>query len=256
MKRVLVIGVGPGDPDQITVAAIKALNRVDVFFVPDKGSEKAELASLRRRLCERFIERAGYRIVELADPVRDERIASYAERVADWHERRAALWEQLLAGELGDGQTAGFLVWGDPSLYDSTLRILARVAERGVVAFEHEVIAGISSVQALAARHRICLHEIGEPLYITTGRRLAQQRALPEDGGVVVMLDGEQAWKTLDDDPAIEIFWGAYLGSEHELLISGPLRERSAEIARVRAAARAEHGWILDTYLLRRQRSR
>lgn len=253
MKKILVIGVGPGDPDQITVAAIKAMNRVDVFFVPDKGTEKTELAALRKRLCERFIERRDYRIVELCDPVRDGSIASYTERVAAWHEQRAARWEELLVTELDDGQTGAFLVWGDPSLYDSTLRILARVAERGAVAFEHEVIAGISSVQALAARHRICLHEVGEPILITTGRRLARDKSLPAEGGVVVMLDGESAWKTLDD-PALDIFWGAYLGTEHELLVAGPLSERADEIERVRARARAEHGWIMDTYLLRRRR--
>lgn len=252
MRRILVIGMGAGDPEQLTLQAIKALNQVDVFFVLDKGSLKADLVQLRKRICERFIERRDYRIVELRDPVRDERIASYTERVAAWHAQRARMLGQQFQSELAEDACGGFLVWGDPALYDSTLRILERV--RGEVAFETEVIPGISSVQVLAARHRIALHDVGAPVHITTGRRLAEQRALPPEGDVVVMLDGELAFKTLADHAGLEIFWGAYLGTEHELLVSGPLRERSAEIEALRAKARAEHGWIMDTYLIRRQR--
>jgi precorrin-6A synthase len=251
MRRILVIGMGAGDPEQLTLQAIKALNQVDVFFVLDKGEVKSDLVQMRKHICERFIERP-YRIVELQDPVRDERIASYTERVAVWHEQRARLIGQQFQSELAEDACGGFLVWGDPALYDSTLRILERV--RREVSFEYEVIPGISSVQTLAARHRIALHDVGAPVYITTGRRLAEQRALPPDGDVVVMLDGELAFKTLADHAGLEIFWGAYLGTPRELLVSGPLRERSAEIEALRAQARAEHGWIMDTYLIRRQR--
>ena len=50
----------------------------------------------------------------------------------------------------------------------------------------------------------------------------------------------------------IDIYWGAYLGTPDEILISGPLGERAAEIERVRSEARARHGWIMHTYLLRK----
>jgi precorrin-6A synthase len=251
MRKIAVIGIGAGDPEHLTIQAIKALNRMDVFFVLDKGVDKADLAQMRRAIIERFVEKRSYRVVEARDAVRDERIASYEERVAAWHEQRATLYERMIGVELGENESGGFLVWGDPALYDSTLRILERVRARGAVAFEYEVIPGISSVQALAARHRIALHDVGAPFHVTTGRRLAEH-GMPSDGGdVVVMLDGQDAWKTLDD-PALEIYWGAYLGTEHELLISGPLHERAAEIERVRTKARGEHGWIMDTYLLRR----
>jgi precorrin-6A synthase len=65
------------------------------------------------------------------------------------------------------------------------------------------------------------------------------------------MLDGEQAFAKID--PAgLEIWWGAYLGASQQILASGPLGEISDEIVRRREAARAENGWIMDTYLLRR----
>jgi precorrin-6A synthase len=112
------------------------------------------------------------------------------------------------------------------------------------------VIPGISSVQVLAAKHRIALNEIGESVLLTTGRRLAD--GFPDvAGSVVVLLDGVQAFATLPEQD-LEIFWGAYLGTEHEILRSGRLADVKDEIAAVRKAARERHGWIMDVYLLRK----
>jgi precorrin-6A synthase len=253
MRKLIVIGIGAGDPEHITVQAIKALNRVDVFFVLDKGESKQDLMRLRREICERFIEQRTYRVVELQDPVRDASIADYAARVDAWHEQRALLYERVITDELGDDACGGFLVWGDPSLYDSTLRIVLRVVARANVAFEYEVIPGISSVQVLAAKHKLALNRVGGAIEITTGRRLAAARAVTADD-VVVMLDGEQAFEQLASNADLDIYWGAYLGTADELLISGKLCEVGAEIVRIRSEARARHGWIMDTYLLRRRR--
>jgi precorrin-6A synthase len=250
MNTLLVIGIGTGNPDHLTLQAVKALARVDVVFSFDKGEEKAALVQLRREICERFIAPRPYRHIEIADASRDEGIASYAARVEAWHERRVAACEAAMLRELGAGQTGAILVWGDPSLYDSTLRLVQRVAACGRLSFELEVIAGISSPQALAARHCLTLNRIGGALLITTGRRLSD--AVPDADDIVVMLDGEGAYRRLPAEN-YEIYWGAYLGTQHELSISGPLAERKDEIERVRAAARAEHGWIMDTYLLRRR---
>jgi precorrin-6A synthase len=250
MRKLSVIGMGVGHPEQLTVQAIEALNRVDVFFVMDKGSAKADLLELRRQICQRYIRHDAYRFVEVTDPQRDAAIDSYTDRVQQWHAQRAQLWQALFERELGDAGRGGFMVWGDPALYDSTLRILEAIAAGGGSAFEYEVIPGISALQALAASHRIALNRIGGSVHITTGRRLAADAAAGNDD-LVVMLDGECSWKTLDAG-AFEIYWGAYLGSPHELLARGPLREVSAAIEQRRAAARAEHGWIMDTYLLRR----
>jgi precorrin-6A synthase len=50
-----------------------------------------------------------------------------------------------------------------------------------------------------------------------------------------------------------DIFWGAYLGTKEEILVSGKLADVKSEIADKRAKARAANGWIMDTYLLRRR---
>ena len=65
------------------------------------------------------------------------------------------------------------------------------------------------------------------------------------------MLDGDCAFQHLA--PAgVTIWWGAYLGMPGEIILSGPLAETSPRIIEARAVARARHGWIMDTYLLRR----
>jgi precorrin-6A synthase len=241
--------MGPGHPDQVTMQAVEALRRIDVLFVMDKGESKADLVEIRRQICARYVGDRALRIVEIADPVRDPKLVSYSERVADWHARRAELWTEAIVRELSDDGCGGFLAWGDPSLYDSTLRILESVQARGI-AFDFEVIPGVSSMGALAASHRIVLNRVGGAVHITTGRRLAEAVAAGLDD-IVVMLDGEGAWKVCDPD-AFEIYWGAYLGTPHELLVRGLLREVGPELERTRAAARARHGWIFDTYLVRR----
>jgi len=254
MRELLVIGMGPGHPDQITVQAVHALNRVDVFFRIDKGDAKSGLNAVRDEILRRHVTRPGYRVVEIPEPPRDRSgsltAAGYQGAVRDWHEARAELIGAAVAEELGEDGVGGFLVWGDPSLYDSTLRVIDRVLARGAVAFDYTVIPGVTSVQALAAAHRVPLNRVGEPIHITPARRIAH--GLPEglDSAVVMLDSGFTAagW----DDPALTVFWGAYLSTPDQTLIRGPLSEVAAEITKIRAELRARHGWIMDTYLLRR----
>jgi precorrin-6A synthase len=245
-----VIGIGAGDPDYLTLQAVKAIGRADAFFLLDKGEAKDSLVDLRRRILAGHA-RPGHRVVTGRDPQRDRDPADYAGTIAGWRTDRAAVCAELI-GELADGETGAFLVWGDPSLYDSTIAILDSLLDGGMT-FGYEVIPGISSVSALAAKHRIGLNRVGRPVQITTGRRLASD-GLPGDvDDVVVMLDAHSTFTQVPPD-GVDIYWGAYLGTESELLASGPLADVAGAIADARAAARAEHGWIMDTYLLRRAR--
>jgi len=148
------------------------------------------------------------------------------------------------------GEVGGILVWGDPSLYDSTIRVIQQIISEGKIAFDYEVIPGITSVQALAAQHKIALNAIGEPVHITTGRKLLE--GLPQGvDTAVVMLDNGSGLRALADED-VAIYWGAYLGTPDEVLASGKLADQVDEIERVRAEERARKGWIMDTYLLRR----
>jgi len=249
VKQILLIGIGAGDPDYVTIQAVKALNRVDVFFVLDKGEVKQDLVDVRQEILDRHVD-GSYRVVEARDPERDRSTPAYAEAVHDWRRRRADVCEELIRTELADGQTGAFLVWGDPTLYDSTLAIVEDILARGGVEFDYEVIPGITSVQALVAKHRTSLNRVGRPVQITTGRRLAE--GFPDGvDDVVVMLDAHNSFTGVDED--VDIYWGAYVGTPDELLISGPVREVGERIVETRFAARERKGWIMDTYLLRRR---
>ena len=100
------------------------------------------------------------------------------------------------------------------------------------------VIPGISSIQLLAARHKIILNRVGQPIHVTTGRRLLDEYS-PALGDVVVMLDGELACSGLVERFGdLMIYWGAQLGLPDEVLMSGQLSEIIEEI-RVRRAGSA-----------------
>jgi len=252
--RALIIGIGSGDPDHLTREAVAALNRVDVFVVADKGTAKRDLVSLREEICRTLITHDHYRFVEVPDPERgpdrDRDDADYRAGVAAWHEARAQRYAEIISAEVGDGGTIGFLVWGDPAFYDSTIRIVQSIDDLGVD-LDLTVIPGISSIQLLAARHKIILNRIGLPIHVTTGRRLLDEYS-PALGDVVVMLDGELACSGLVEQFSdLMIYWGAQLGLPDEALISGRLSEVIDEIQAKRAAVREIRGWVMDTYLLR-----
>jgi precorrin-6A synthase len=250
MRNILLIGIGAGDPDHVTVQAINAMNRVDVFFVVDKGEAKQDLVGLREEILRRYVGERDYRVVHGGDPERDRTPSAYVAAVDDWRGRRAEMYQRMIGSELGENETGAFLVWGDPALYDSTIGILEELHERGDVRFDYEVIPGISSVSALTARHRIPMNRIGKPVQITTGRRLAEQWPSDVDD-IVVMLDARNAFTAYADED-VDIYWGAYVGTPDEILLSGKLSDVAPRIEAERAEARERKGWIMDSYLLRR----
>jgi precorrin-6A synthase len=252
VREILVVGIGPGHPDQITVQAVEALNRAQVFFVVDKGAIKSGLLDMRDEILRLHIrDQSGYRVVNIADPPRDRAAEGYEHAVADWHAARAERFGAAIADELDEDGVGAFLVWGDPALYDSTLRVIDHILAGDRVTFAYSVIAGVTSVQALTSAHRIPLNRIGEPVHITPARRIAD--GLPDGiDSAVVMLDAGFTAAALDE-PDLEVFWGAYLSTADEVLIAGRLGDVAQQIIRVRAELRARHGWIMDSYLLRRR---
>ena len=246
----LIIGIGAGDPDYLTIQAVKAMQQADVFFFVDKGAEKDSLVALRREILERYVPAGRYKVVEIDEPERDRASAAYRAAVETWRHERAGRYETAILKHLPDDQCGAILVWGDPSLYDSTLASIEDVVGRGNLDLDIEVIPGISSVQALVAKHRVTLNRVGEAIQVTTGRRL--RAGLPNEAeNVVVMLDAQCSFRQVADQ-SLTIYWGAYVGTPDEILISGPIPEVMDQIEQARSEARARHGWIMDTYLIRR----
>ena len=242
-----LIGIGCGDPGQLTRQAVGAINAADLVLIPRKGEEKADLAELRRTILAQVLTNATTRIAEFDLPVRDAAREDYRGGVDDWHDAVAVAWSREIARHLGREGRVAMLIWGDPSLYDSSLRIARRLQPKP----EIEVIPGITSIQALCAAHQIPLNEIGESFLVTTGRRLREGGFPAGVDTVVVMLDGGTAFQSLDPE-GLYIWWGAYLGMKGEIILSGPLAVMAAKIAALRAEARTRHGWIMDSYIIKR----
>ena len=244
MITLSLIGIGTGNPGHLTAEAVQALNAADLILLPRKGEEKSDLADIRHLILSQVLTTpvpvAEYDVPQRADQT------DYLGAVNDWHDAIAALWLDAITARLPQGGTVALMVWGDPSLYDSTLRIAARLPGVAV-----KVIPGITSLQVLTAAHAIPLNTLAAPVTITTGRQL-RDHGWPEGAvTLAVMLDKGGAFTTIDPTDTI-IWWGAYVGMPQQALIHGPLSEVSEDILSTRARLRAEHGWIMDIYLLRR----
>jgi len=248
MLTLSLIGIGCGDPEQLTHAATRAINAADLILIPRKGRAKSDLADLRRTICADVLTNPTTRIAEFDLPVRDAGEVDYRKGVDDWHDAVAATWSRTIASHLERDGKVALLIWGDPSLYDSSLRIARRLDPLPDI----EVIPGITSIQALCAAHALPLNDIGEPFLVTTGRRLREGGWPQGVDTVVVMLDGGTAFQSLD--PAgLDIWWGAYLGMPDQIVMSGALAEVGPRIAALRQQARERHGWIMDSYILKRR---
>jgi len=246
-----LIGIGTGNTDHLTLAAIRAMNGADLILLPRKGEAKSDLLDLRRSICDSVLTEET-RVVEFDLPVRSEN-PPYLKAVDAWHAAIAEVWASQIDRHLPEGGTLALLVWGDPSLYDSTLRIAERL-QRGGRALRVHVVPGITSIQVLTAAHGIALNGLGAPVTITTGRRLRDGGWPADAETLVVMLDGTCAFAALPPE-GLSIWWGAYLGMPQQCLIAGDLTQIGPQIVRRRAALRAEHGWIMDVYLLRKSGS-
>ncbi len=250
MRMVYVVGIGAGNPEHITVEAVRRISEVDVFLFIDKGEQTRDLAQARREIIRRYAGHREYRVVERQEVSRDRRPSDYEATIRAWHAQRADLYEELLVAEVAHDQCAGILAWGDPTLYDNTTSVLEEVNRRGNVPFRFEVVPGVSSVAALTAAFRTTVNRVGQPVQVTTGRRLLADGFPEKVDDVVVMLDSSSAFTQVD--PAAEIFWGAYVGTPDEILIKGRVGDVAQQIVDAREEARDQKGWIMDLYLLRR----
>lgn len=241
--KVRILGFGMG-PQHVTPEVAEALRGCDYALAVQKGPDDAAdpLLAVRQAICEAH----GVELVVVRDPERDRSPgldrSAYEGAVADWYDARLAAYRQVLEAR---GGVAAFLVWGDPSLYDGTIRIVEELAEK--VDLSYDVLPGISAPQVLAARHRIVLHQVGRPVHVTTARRLRDDVTGGQKNLVVMLtsgvdLDGFEDW---------HIWWGANLGGTGERLVSGRVGAVRTDMVAARAEAKAEAGWVMDLFLLR-----
>ncbi|MEP9365436.1 precorrin-6A synthase (deacetylating) [Nocardioides sp. CN2-186] len=230
---ITVIGMGMG-PAHLTGEAVEALGECDYVVAASKGPDDP-LLGVRRAVCEAH----GVELVVVADPERDrDDPADYPAAVRTWHDARVEAYRQVIDAR---GGRVGFLVWGDPALYDSTIRIASELSP------DLRVVPGISAPQILAARHRIVLHPVGQPVHVTTQRRMREAVDAGQTN-LVVMLSAGLDLDGLDD---WSIWWGANLGTDSEELVAGRVGDVLAELDAARDRAKSAAGWVMDVSLLR-----
>ena len=245
-----LVGIGTGNPEHVTQQAINILGSSDIIMVPKKGSEKSDLANLRYQICNQLLASKTPPVFEFDIPKRSSE-GEYLEAVDHWHEAIANAWQSTIEqARLNVDHTVkkvSLMIWGDPSLYDSALRIAERLRPMPSVT----VVPGITSIQALAAAHKIPINDLGSPFLVTTGRRLIDEGFPKAYDKVVVMLDGRCSFISLKGSN-FYIWWGAYLGMKDQIIFSGNLDDVADLIVKERKKARDKHGWIMDTYLIRK----
>lgn len=145
------LGVGPGDPELLTLKALRLVKESDVIAVPGETAKDS----------------IAYQIVEGAYPALKEKelmavpmpMTKDAALLEKSHEEGARMVEEQLKA----GKQVAFLTLGDPTVYSTYLYVHKRIQERG---YEVEIVSGITSFCAVAARLNIGLVEKAEPLHI------------------------------------------------------------------------------------------
>ena len=244
--KIFLIGIGTGNINHLTLEAVKTLNDVDLILIPKKTSDTLDLLNLRQDICKKVIKRKQHNIIEFNLPKRNLKI-EYNMSVSEWHSQVAHIWKETINSFQGEKKNIGLLIWGDPTLYDSSIKIALTLINK----LDITIISGITSIQALMSAHTINMNEIGKPFFVTTGRFLKQRGLLFDNSRSFVMLDGSCSFQYIDISK-FYIWWGAYLGMDKQIIYQGTLSEVYKKIIKIRNEARLINGWIMDTYLLQK----
>ena len=232
-KRLIGVGVGPGDPELVTVKGVGALRAADVVVVP-------VMDTLERG-------RAEATVLHYVDASKIVRVVFALNERQD-RERREAPWDaagERVAELLRNRGTVAFATIGDPNVY-STFTYLAQTVGALVPGVVVETVPGITAMQDLAARSGAVLTEGTEPLTlvpVTAGSEVLRE-ALKGPGTVVAYkfgrLAGEVAEALRETGRTEGAVWGAALGLPEESirpaaeLLDGPLPYLSTLIAPAR----------------------
>lgn len=242
IEKIYLIGMGPGDPKYLTLYAVETIKKLKLFLIPAKTGKKSDLTQMRKKIISFVKRKKDYRIIEIPFPER-KKGDKYKNLVEEWREIKANILKNILQKETE--KEAGFIVWGDPSLYDGYIEIFKNLQKK--LNFEIEIIPGISAFQVLSAKHKVSLTQIAGTTIFTTPRQLRKMKNI--ECNTVVFLDNYKTYKIFANSD-LKIYWGAYLGTEKEVLFSGRLKDIIEELIRLRDKLKKEKGWIMETYFL------
>lgn len=173
------LGVGPGDPELLTVKALRLIKESDVIAVPGNDIQKSVAYQIVKGVYEELDER---NLIPIAMPMTKDKAVLEAN-----HEKAANDIEAYLK----EGKQVAFLTLGDPTVYSTYLYVHKRILSRG---YEVEIVSGITSFCAVAARLNMGLVEMAEPLHVipATYRAEEMDEILKMPGTKVLMKTGSK----------------------------------------------------------------
>lgn len=187
------VGVGPGNPELLTLQAVKVLEAADVIAVPDTGSEKTAM-----KIVEAYIK--NKEIIFCPAPM---------SRDLDFLTRSRQKCCQLLEEQLKLGRKVAFITLGDPTVYSTYMYIHRLIKEKG---YTTKIIPGITSFCASAAALETSLCDGGEPLHIIPASYGDTEGLLFLKGSKVLMKSGKSIQevksllaKTAGDSPVMMV---------------------------------------------------
>lgn len=144
------VGVGPGDPMLMTVKAVKTIEKCPVYAVPSSGKEQ----SVAYQIASEMVDLSDKQCIEIEMPMTKDR-----EKLAEAHKKGADMLRKIL----DQGKDVAMLTLGDPTVYATYIYMHKEVAALG---YETEIINGVPSFCAAAARLNIPLTEKAQQLHV------------------------------------------------------------------------------------------
>ncbi len=173
------VGVGPGDPELMTVKAIRTIERSDVIVVPSKKAEDSVAYRIAAGICENLTEK---QLIAVEMPmVKDEAVLEEGHRAA----------AEKIEAMLDAGLTVSFLNLGDVTVYATYMYVHQIVEADG---YDTEIINGVTSFTAAAARLNTDLVEKAQPLHVipSSYRKDTVDALLALPGTKILMKSGKE----------------------------------------------------------------
>lgn len=181
--KIYGIGVGPGDPELMTLKAVKLIKEADIIAVPGKEAKQSVAYKIATGAVPEIVQKE---LLPVPMPMTKDR-----EVLAEAHRKGSDMLEK----QLDQGKTVAFLTLGDPTVYCTFSYLQHHLETDG---YKVELVPGISSIMACAAKLGIPLAEWDEPVHIIPGT--LTEDIMPDSKGTYVLMKSASRMKDVKDD--------------------------------------------------------
>lgn len=174
------IGVGPGDPELMTLKAVRLIEQCDLVAVPKSGDGEGVAKKIAQKAVPDFDKKE---LIEVSMPMtRDPQVLEQSHQAA----------AEQIEGYLKEGKSVAFLTLGDPAIYSTYIYVHKKVQQNG---FPVEMVPGVPSFCAVAAKLNVSLAEAAQPLHIIPASYQGVEEGLEWSGPKILMKTGRSMKK-------------------------------------------------------------